>query len=185
MMFDVRAFKFKTFFIKHQTFNIKPDFIACRIFGDIQAAQGSLQGRFGAGRVDVGSVCSQAIFGAFFRRFGTVYVDVLRFFRSRRDDRDRIVMDFQEARRYGDVLALSAFVIAQGQIDRDAMSGAWLGMMPGHRPGADEDEIHVFMEYGSIGVMTSRWSVFPASAIDYSPFSVLAFSYASSILPTI
>lgn len=53
--------------------------IACRIFGDVQAAQGSLQGRFGAGRVDVGSVCSQAVFGAFFRRFGTVYVDVLRF----------------------------------------------------------------------------------------------------------
>lgn len=61
-------------------------------------------------------------------------------------------MDFQEARRYGDVLALSAFIIAQwpNRQGRDERR------MIGHDAqvavqGADEDEIHIFMEYGSIG----------------------------------
>ena len=61
-------------------------------------------------------------------------------------------MDFQEARRYGDALALSAFIIAQGP----NRQGRDERRMIGHDAQvavqcADEDEIHIFMEYGSIG----------------------------------
>ena len=118
----------------------------------------------------------QAFFCTFAGSFGPFYVDILRLFCSRRDDRDDVVVDFHEALRNADAVPLAIYFI----IERPNTQGGDERCMAGHDAqiaieGTNEDKIHIFAQYRCIGRDDFQVEFFACFCHALFPFQSLGF----------